>query len=174
MGNKDYENRNQDYGNYNNKGYYSSKGDESKSNIPGSIIFFILVSILAGAIAIDKLEIEKPTSPNPAPTKPQIKSQKFPEKRPEVKQERQTPNSIDKKRIADYIDKPNDVLPYNNRKEFEKALKTANYESLNKTESYIRKKQYETRRLLEEIRLSLKDNKNKNLADKIREYKELK
>ena len=174
MGNKDYENRNQDYGNYNNKGYYSSKGDESKSNIPGSIIFFILVSILAGAIAIDKLEIEKPTSKNPAPAKPQIKSQKFPEKRPEVKQERQTPNSIDKKRIADYIDKPNDVLPYNNRKEFEKALETANYESLNKTESYIRKKQYETRRLLEEIRLSLKDNKNKNLADKIREFKELK
>jgi hypothetical protein len=74
----------------------------------------------------------------------------------------------------DYIDKPKAVLPYNNRKEFEKALETADYESLNKTESYIRKKLYETRRLLEEIRLSLKDNKSKNLADKIREFKEIK
>ena len=174
MTNKEYENRNQDYGSYHNKDYYSSKNNESKSHIPSSIIFFIIVSILAGVIALDKLEIEKSANLDSTHTKLEVKHQQSPKEKNDIKQEPQTLNPIDKKRILDYIDKPKAVLPYNNRKEFEKALETADYESINITESYIRKKQYETRRLLEEIRLSFKDNKTKNIADKIREFKELK
>ena len=174
MSNKDYENRNQDYGNYHNKSYYSSKGDESKSHIPSSIIFFIIVSILSGVIALDKLEIENPVSLNSAHTKSEVKHQQLPVEKTDIRPERQIPNSIDKKRILDYIDKSNDVLPYNNRREFEKALETANYESLNKTESYIREKQQETRRLLEQIRLSMVADKTKDKHNKLKEFKELK
>ena len=174
MGNKDYENRNQDYGSYNNKGYYSSKGDESKSRIPSNIIFFIIVSILAGVIALDKLEIEKPANQDSAHTRLEVKHQQSLKEKTDIKQEPQTPKHVDKKRISDYTDKTKAILPYNNRKEFEKALETADYESINITESHIRKKQNETRGLLETIRLSLKDNASKNIADKIREFKKLK
>ncbi len=113
MGNKDYENRNQDYGNYNNKGYYSSKGDESKPHIPGNIIFFILVSIIAIGIALDKLGIETPFTsvPDTAPQKT-ITTKSLSNA---TKSESRTNNNITEKE----------------RIEFEKRIDSADLETLN-------------------------------------------
>jgi ankyrin repeat protein len=153
MGNKDYENRNQDYGNYNNKGYYSSKGDESKPHIPGNIIFFILVSIIAIGIALDKLGIETPFTsvPDTAPQKT-ITTKSLSNA---TKSESRTNNNITEKE----------------RIEFEKRIDSADLETLNSISLSLKKLIKNKTEELNKSRDNIKADNTRTTEEKLRTFK---
>ncbi|MBQ2595025.1 MAG: ankyrin repeat domain-containing protein [Candidatus Riflebacteria bacterium] len=152
MGNKDYENRNQDYGNYHNKDYCSSKGDESKSHIPGSIIFFIIVSALAGVIALDKLDIEAPFTPVP----------------------NTAPKTITTKSLSDSTksgNTSNNNITEKDCIEFEKRIDSADLETINSISLSLKKLIKNKTEELNKSRDNIKADNTRTTEEKLREFK---